>query len=99
MSNVVDFPSTEGPNGDAIKAYIEERIDFEISSEVYAKIDHAVGQFWTALPLFANFHTEDVKAIIRDLRSDGILFSEEQIHILATLFLEALESTGMAEED
>ena len=76
MGDIVDFPKTEGPNGSAIKAYITERIDFEISSEVYAKTDHAVGQFWNALPLFANFHTEDVKTIIRDLRSEAILFSE-----------------------
>ena len=101
MAEVIEFTDKTnpgpGPNGKKIHAYIQERLDFEISMEVYGQIDHAIALFWNALPLGGYLHANELKNVILSLRSEGILFSEEQSYILANLFLEALESTGFVE--
>ena len=99
MGEVVELfaPKEEepGPSGDRVLAYIRERIDFEFSYEVYVQIDHAVAQVWNALPVGGDFGVPDIVETIRELRADGVLFSEEQMHALANLMLDALASDGM----
>ena len=99
MGEVVDLfaPKEEGPgpDGDRVLAYIQERVDFEFSHEVYVRVDRAVGQAWNAVPVGGDFGVSDIMEAIHGLRSDGVLFSEEQMYTLANLMLDALASDGM----
>ena len=101
MGNVVNLFAPEevapAPDGNRILAYIRERIDFEFSDEVYGEVNRAVAQVWNALPVGGDFGVPAISAAIRGLRAEGILFSEEQIYILANLMLDALASHGCVE--
>jgi hypothetical protein len=98
MGDVVDlFAPKEvspGPDGDQVLAYIRERVDFEFSHEVYIQIDRAVARVWNAIPVGGDFGADDITSAIRGLRADGVLFSEQQMHQLAELMLDALASGG-----
>ncbi len=98
MGNVVNLFAQEevepGPNGTEVLAYIRERIDFEFSDEVYIHVDRAVARVWNDLPVGADFGEFHIVDAIRGLRAQGILFSEAQTQLLASLMLEALASGG-----
>ena len=76
-------------------AYIRERIDFEISDEVYVRIDHAVGQAWNAVPVGGEFDVPEIVEAIRGLRAQSVLFSEAQMNTLAQLMIAALANDDM----
>jgi len=76
---------------------VREGLDFEISDKVYEEIDHAMTQLWNAVPIGAYMHSDDIKNIIRALRSNGILLSEAQIHAITHAVLYALEAAEYVE--